>query len=151
MPEHVTTVRIRAPLVTVYRAFSDPSESAKCLSRVRRVERLEPEPPAPYPVYREWRVLQDGHEVVQDLEVVETVPQTRCVLATTTAGIRSTFTASFAELSGETTVAIRAHVQGLTFFAKLVLPFLWLLTRGTAMNELASDLEELRSCLERSA
>jgi uncharacterized protein YndB with AHSA1/START domain len=151
MPEHVTTVRIRAPLATVYRAFSDPSEAAKCLSSVRRVERLEPVPPALHPVYREWRVLRDGREVVQDLEVVEAVPHTRCRLVTTTAGIRSTFTASFEEKSGETTVAIRAHVQGVTVLAKLLLPLLWILTRGAAKKELAADLEELRTCLERSA
>lgn len=150
MPEYVTNVSVRASRSDVFRAIADPQQSAKYLSRVVRVEPLDDPPFGLHASYREWRLLENGREVVQDFKVIELVAEQLCTVQSTSAGVCLTFTASFKEGSGETLVAIRCRAHGVTLAGKLLLPLVWLFAGPSARKALRDDLEEIKAGVELS-
>ena len=150
MRTYATSIRFHAPVHDVFSMFSDLSKSARCLSRVQRVETLSGHSSGLHAKYREWRVLENGRSIVQDFEVVAFDAGKRCTLESVSANIRFTSTAIFEQTSSETVVRISVAAQGLTLSARMLLPLVWPFTIREATRSLAHDLGELKACLERN-
>jgi uncharacterized protein YndB with AHSA1/START domain len=139
---------IEAPVVTVWRVFTDLERRREWLSAVTRVEVLTPGPFGAGTVWRETRRMSDGGEVTEEFEVRECVVPERFVVTSPGIGADYRMTYSFVPIvagrhRGGTMVTV-VQDGGATAPAGRFLALIFGgLAAGTAEGALRRDLDDL--------
>ena len=148
MPTLTCSVRIAAPVSTVFSIFTDLERAPERISAIRKLEVLTPGPFAVGTRFRETRVMF-GKEASEVMEVVELQPGKSYSVAAVSCGMSYLTRFDFAADGDGTRVDVTFRAEAQSFFAKLMSPLSGLMmAQGRKM--FAKDLDELRKACEGS-